>query len=278
MPLSWGIRLPKLALRKYHNRENQAPMTPDLLILSATEFEMASFLAGYPNRSETTTRSGIRLISGSMGSNTFGIVITGPGVFNTAHALTAVLESPDLKLKPGLILQTGIAGVFKESGYGIGDIAVALREHYVHTGVGWEPFRNKPLPFDLSAVLPESRSGIYPMDRQSADAVYSRLNRARSGTVFKIAKGRFITVSTITAAFEAAKQIYMAYQPVMESMEGAASAHVAALYGLPMAQVRAASNYSGERDKSNWNAGLAVERVGWACKRILTGRINEGKG
>lgn len=213
-----------------------------------------------------------------MRSNTFGIVITGPGVFNTVHALTAVLENPDLKLKPGLILQTGIAGVFKESGYGIGDIAVALREHYVHTGVGWEPFRNKPLPFDLSAFFPESRSGVYPMDQPSADAVYGRLSRACSGTAFKIARDRFITVSTITATFDAASQIYMNYQPVMESMEGAASVHVATLYGLPVVQVRAASNYTGERDKSNWNIELAVERVGWACKRILTGRINEGGG
>lgn len=273
MPLSWGIRLPKLTLRKSHNRDKSGnPMTPDLLILSATEFEMASFLAGCSNRSETTTRSGIRLISGTMGSNTFGIVITGPGVFNTVYALTAVLENPDLNLKPHLVIQTGIAGVFKESGYGVGDIAVALREHYIHTGVGWRPFKNRPLPFDLLTLYPESRSGIYPMDRQSADAVYSRLNHARSDTVFKIARGRFITVSTITATFDAAKQIYTAYQPVMESMEGAASAHVTALYGLSIAEVRAASNYTGERDKSNWNIELAVERVGWACKRILTGR------
>jgi futalosine hydrolase len=54
----------------------------------------------------------------------------------------------------------------------------------------------------------------------------------------------------------------------MEAMEGAASAHVAALYHIPMVEVRSASNFVGERDKSKWDLDLAIERLGMVCSLV----------
>jgi futalosine hydrolase len=65
-----------------------------------------------------------------------------------------------------------------------------------------------------------------------------------------VEKGPFVTVSAITGSFEKAAALSAAFSPVMESMEGAAAAHVAALYQVPMVEIRAASNRVGDRDKT----------------------------
>jgi len=80
-----------------------------------------------------------------------------------------------------------------------------------------------------------------------------------------IIKGPFITVSSITSSFKQADRLYATFSPVMESMEGAACAHTAALYSIPMIEIRSASNFVGERDKSKWDIDLAVKQLGWVC-------------
>lgn len=204
-------------------------------------------------------------------------MITGPGVFNAAHALTAYLElsmsnltpdsNPDSKLD--LVVQIGIAGVFKQTGLKIGDIAIAASEQYIHTGVESDGFPNDPLPFDLIGKEPESRKGLYLFDEIQVEAFYAKL--CQEGAVHKIniEKGPFITVSTITASFDSANRIYKVFSPLMEAMEGAASAHIAALYDIPMIEVRAASNFVGERDKSKWDTDMAIDQLGWACCELF---------
>jgi futalosine hydrolase len=55
----------------------------------------------------------------------------------------------------------------------------------------------------------------------------------------------------------------------MEAMEGAGAAHVAAHYGLPFLEVRAASNLVGRRDRASWDLDLAFRRATWAVMTIL---------
>lgn len=251
---------------------------PDLLILCATLFEIAPFLGLCPGESKKTTRTGITIISGRIkpvdqkpydpeicNPVTYDLVITGPGVFNAAHALTVYLETSS---SPKLILQTGIAGVFRQSGYDIGDVAVATREQYIHTGVQSDGLENDPLPFDLILKDPLTRKGIYPFEKKRVDHYHDRLSRAFSKTRIKIAKGNFVTVSSITSSQTGADQVYRAFSPVMESMEGAASAHIAALYNRSLIEIRSASNFVGERDRSKWDIALAAEQLGRVCALI----------
>ena len=81
-------------------------------------------------------------------------------------------------------------------------------------------------------------------------------------------KGPFITVSTLTSSFDQAGRLHAALSPVMEAMEGAASAHIAALYKVPFIEVRAASNFTGERDKGKWDVEMAAKHLGEACAII----------
>ena len=233
-------------------------MNPDLLILCATHFEISHFLSLCPDDSKRLTQTGLSIISGKIHHKTYDLMITGPGVFNAVHALTVYLE----KSSPALILQTGIAGIFKETGCVIGDVAIATREHYVHTGVQTDSLENAPLPFDLIKDNPLSRKGIYPFEQDRVDHTHEILSRALSINQINIIKGPFITVSSITSSFEQASRLYSAFSPVMEAMEGAACSHIAALYDIPVIEIRSASNFVGERDKSKWDIDLAIKHLG----------------
>ena len=185
-------------------------------------------------------------------------MITGPGVFNAAHALTVYLEESS----PALVLQTGIAGVFKDTGCVIGDVAIATREHYIHTGIQTKNLENASLPFDLIEDNPLSRKGIYPFAQSRVDHTHEILSQALATHQINITKGPFITVSSITSSFEQASELYSTFSPVMEAMEGAACAHIAALYDIPIIEIRSASNFVGERDKSKWDIDLAIKHLG----------------
>ncbi len=194
------------------------------------------------------------------GQTDFDCMISGPGVFNTAHALSVYLEQ---KI-PDIILHTGIAGVFTSSGFGIGDIALADQEIYAHTGVGKNPFGNSPLPFDLIEKQPLTRQGVYIFDQELVDRYYKIFMGK-----YRIARGCFITVSSITDSPGRADEIFTACSPVMEAMEGAAAVHVATLYQVPILEIRAASNFVGERDREKWNFPLACQQVKNICETVI---------
>lgn len=244
-------------------------MNPDLLILSATYFEISYFLELHPGDSKRLTKTGLIIISGKIHHKTYDLMITGPGVFNAAHALTVYLEQSS----PFLILQTGIAGIFTQTGLNIGDIALATREHYIHTGIKTDGFKNDPLPFDLIDSNPLSRKGIYPFEQDRVDRTHEILSQALSTNKINIAKGPFITVSSITSTFKQASKLYSSFSPVMEAMEGAACAHIAARYGIPIIEIRSGSNFVGERNKSKWDIDLAAKQLGWVCTCLYSSSI-----
>lgn len=239
-------------------------MNPDFLILCATHSEISHFLSLCPGKPNRVTKTGLGILSGRIRHRTYNLMITGPGVFNAACAVTAYLE----QTVPHMIVHVGIAGVFKGTGLRVGDVAVATQERYLHTGVQTEDVENDPLPFDLIARNPLSRKGIYPFETARVDLYHDKLVRAFSTHEIKVGKGLFITVSAITSSFERAGQLFNTFSPVMEAMEGSACAHAASLYQVPMIEIRSASNFVGERDKSKWDIDLAIKRLGVACASI----------
>jgi futalosine hydrolase len=53
-------------------------------------------------------------------------------------------------------------------------------------------------------------------------------------------------------------------------MEGAALHYTALMEGVPFLQLRAISNYIGERDKSMWKMAEAVSRLNEELQKLLT--------
>ncbi len=135
--------------------------------------------------------------------------------------------------------------------------------------MGDEHHSRSPLPFELIPGCPDSRRGMYAIDPASAGLWQNRLEKELGGCHCGIGKGPFLTVSAITRGRDRALTLYDRFAPVMESMEGAAVAHTAACCGVPMIEIRAASNRVGERDKEKWNFDLACDGVKKICLAAL---------
>jgi futalosine hydrolase len=58
-------------------------------------------------------------------------------------------------------------------------------------------------------------------------------------------------------------------------MEGAAAAHVCALYGVPFLEVRGISNLVGDRDRQSWQVEEAVAVAGRAALALVAARRGE---
>lgn len=255
-----------------------------VLILAATEMEIEPLLKISTILSDTVFHGTARVITARLSDMVFTLNITGIGVINTAHAVTRAIGDQ----MPEIIIQAGIGGAFEGAGISLGDIAVAESDTYIHTGVeerwGREEgtltpsYPHAALPFDLIENQPATRQGRFFFN---PDICCRACSIIKSHAVFekgyegvKVICGDFITVSTITATAWRTSALFNAFSPCMESMEGAAAAHVASLYNIPFVEIRAASNIVGIRDKSQWNIPLAVKRTCLA----LTALLKKGDG
>ncbi|MCG8683249.1 MAG: futalosine hydrolase [Desulfobacterales bacterium] len=231
---------------------------------------MRPFLSRFPNVEKQKMRSGSILFQPAENPEScpeanWSCLITGPGVFNTAMGLSAFLETR----APDVILNTGIAGAYAGSGLVVGDIAVAIQEKYLHTGVGNESTKLVPLPFNLIPGVSGTKEGCYNLDSEMVEAWFTYFKEKLDSEKIGLSKGPFLTVSAISQGLEYADVLWNRFSPVMESMEGAAAAHTAESYGVPFLEIRAASNLAGERDKEKWNFDLALDRVSMICEHFV---------
>ncbi len=242
-------------------------MQNDILIVSATEKEVTGLLENSFIHSREKTLSEKTFISAHLNDRPYDLIITGPSVINTAHALTIALE----RNRPKIIIQTGYAGIFPESGLCPGDITVAEKEQYIHAGVESTSGSVKlsHLPFPLVENMMSTASGTYSIDENYVKKAYAILLKTSLANECTISRGPVITVSTITSTLKTRTALFTTFSPLMEAMEGAASQHVASLYNIPFIEVRSGSNYVGDRDRKKWDIPLATKRLTSALCAII---------
>ncbi len=134
----------------------------DLLIVVATPMEIAPFLALCTVGDHRKTPGGTSVITARFKAMTFKVIVTGPGMVNTAMALGSHLAYH----RPRLIIQTGIAGFFKGTGLCMGGIGIATAEIDIHCGVekaAEGAHGLYPLPFSLTGSPMEGRDGQVAM-------------------------------------------------------------------------------------------------------------------
>jgi futalosine hydrolase len=236
-----------------------------VLVAAAVEGELAGLIHRLEYREEITTGRK-RVISGFVSGFPVSLLITGPGMLNAAQALTAAIEYR----RPMLIIQTGCAGVFTASGLSVGDIGIATAEIDVHLGIE-SPDRDLPdtLPFPLLQTQDHTLFSLYPLHQALSQKAEQFLEKAFSGKNYRIRRGPFVTVSTITSTDRRAGELYRQWQPLMENMEGAAAAYLGILYGIACMEIRVGSNAAGKREREKWNLPLAFERNAAAVYEIL---------
>jgi futalosine hydrolase len=207
----------------------------DLLLCVATEFEGALLR-------ERLARAHVDV----------AIVRTGVGPVNAAHAVTLFL----VKTGAREIVVCGVGGAYPTSGLQLGDVVCAASECYG----------------DLGATSPSGFLDMKALGFAVVEAPTPLFNDIPM-QVFPVARRvPFVTVSSCTGTDSAARDIETRTAGAVESMEGAAIAHVAHLHGVPVGEVRGISNIVTNRDTTTWRlneaAAAAQEAVlSWIARR-----------
>jgi futalosine hydrolase len=240
-----------------------------ILVSAAVPEEVDGLRAHMSASSQGIAGFGGQLLSGRIRETEVMLLVTGPGLVNTACALTAAIENR----RPELIIQTGCAGAFTSSGLRIGDIGVATEEIDVQLGLESETEDHFSMicdiPFPVLKTDNAEYFNRYPVDAQWTNIAYHHLGRVFAATDIRVQKGPFVTVSTITATRHRAKQLYCAYGAIMEQMEGSAAAHIAAGYGISFVEIRCAANPVGRRNRKSWDLPLAFKNSATAVYEFI---------
>jgi futalosine hydrolase len=164
------------------------------------------------------------------------VLITGIGLISTTYALSKqfCIKRPDL------VIQAGVAGCF-DSSLKLGTV-VAIKKEAIADQSVIELGQLKTM-FDLKLVP----ANQYPFKKGWIENKHPLLKK------IKLKKVAAISVNEITTDKKKVHFYQSHFNPVMESMEGAALHYVCSMEKIPYLQLRSSSNYIAERKKSNWN-------------------------
>jgi futalosine hydrolase len=235
------------------------------------------------------------------------LAISGCDKANAAHMLTCLLQA--MTPLPLLVIQAGIGGALPGAGpgpgAGVGDIVLATEEAYSDTGSsspeGWLPAAKLALPIarvggvelggffrlDLDLVLAATDaihavdwSDIVLPEKAAAPAGGDTPEFAlwptgvgRPGAAPAVLLGTCVTSSEVTGLNSQAVEVAQRWNALSESMEGAAAAHICALYGIPFLEIRGISNLVTDRDRDSWQVERAVAIAGKAAVAV-TGAVD----
>ena len=198
----------------------------NILLVAATAKEIAPFFDYY----STTKKPG-----------DIDILITGIGLTATTYH---ILKQVNLK-RPDLVIQAGVAGCFDRK-MSLGSVVVIKKEAIADQSV-IELKKMKTL-FDLQLV-PENQ---FPFTKGWLENNHSILKKTR------LRKVNAISVNEITTSTQKIEFYEKAFQPVTESMEGAALHYTCLMEKIPFIQIRSISNYIAERDKKKWEMKKSI--------------------
>lgn len=234
----------------------------DLLLLTATLFEQDLLRAqlSEPIHGALAGRSWVR---GKLGSREVLLLETGMGAVNCTHALTCVLQTQ----MPAAVWQVGVGGAYADSGLAAGDVAVASEENYGDLGVrlddGWQGLQHT-----IGIATLERAEQVY-YNRFALDSARAEQMAAQLSGPFKAAAGPFLTVQECTGTDELGTERSRRFGALCENMEGAAAAHICALYDVDFVELRAISNIAAKRNRDEWELPLACRRSQEAALELI---------
>jgi futalosine hydrolase len=183
------------------------------------------------------------------------ILYTGVGLLLSAVNLTQYV----LQHKPHLIIQAGIAGSL-DTKLSLGDVVVVKQECLGDTGVK-ESGEWKDI-FDM---------GFQQADELPFTKKYIINEWLTKYNMLQLPEVTGITINQITTHTDSIQMLQTKYGAQVESMEGASLHYVCKLFSIPFIQIRAISNYVGERDKSKWKIREAITNLNEALLKMLNG-------
>lgn len=214
------------------------PGGPNCLIIAATAGEISPFIESYRNN------------PASFGS--IDILLTGIGLTSTTWSLTRQIGIK----RPDFIIQAGLGGSFDLS-LKLGTVFVVKQDTIADLGVTEK--NNLKTIFDLKLadanLLPYKKGWL-----MNNNAIIRKIN---------LQKVNAVSVNEITTDPKRIGLYRKKFNPVIESMEGAALHYVCLLEKIPFLQLRAASNYIGERNKKKWMLKESIINLNHQLTRLL---------
>lgn len=204
-----------------------------ILLISSTQAEI-----------EATSRSLLPLEK-SLHPHELDIRITGIGGMMTGYNLCNHIR----RRRPDYIIQAGVAGSFSDK---LPPGSAALIKEEIMADLGAEENDQFRDIFDLSLIAPHTPPFVNHFLPNPGIKAWED---------YPLPLARGATVNAIRTSAAHTVVIREKYDPATESMEGAAFHYVCLMENIPFIQLRAISNYVGERDKKNWKLREAVDRL-----------------
>ncbi len=224
----------------------------NLALISPTPSESKEVRANIsPNPEEA-----LKIVSeGELHGKTILFTHCGVGKVNAAHSATLMLENYDIDL----MILFGIGGAYSGD---VGDVIIAESENYGEEGVltkeGW-----KSMEFTGFPLLKDGKEyyNTFPLDHKFTHFTIKTIR----DTGFNVSSGNFVTVSQCSGTKESGENLKRRFEGICENMEGAAVAHICALYKIAMIEVRGISNIIEERDLRKWD----IEAAALNCNKAI---------
>jgi futalosine hydrolase len=188
----------------------------------------------------------------SIAGRSIALVRTGVGPVNAAFALTRFLSDHSTEA----VLNCGIGGAYPGSAFAPGEAVCAESEMYG----------------DLGADSPDGFLDMRALGFAVIDGPEPIYNRLPLDLFPAKRRAPFVTCATCTGTDAMARVLVERTGGVVESMEGAAIAHVARLMGVKVGEVRGISNVVGNRERSAWR----IPEAAAAARASLIEWIEEG--
>lgn len=179
--------------------------------------------------------------------------VSGIGTPRLMFSLMHLLENERFDF----MIQVGVAGTFSPRKYPNGTVVMVKEDQFADILIddNGRPKRLSDFGFMDYNEFPFS-NGILKVEDHS---VFAK----------KLPQVRSITVNSTTGSKDVLQQRVAMFNPDIESMEGAAFFYVALMKGIPCIQLRAVSNFVGERNTKSWDIPLALQNLHAFLKQEL---------
>jgi futalosine hydrolase len=212
-----------------------------ILLVAATENEIK------------TTSDWLSSVKGSVNGHEVEVLITGVGSAAASYAITRQL----LWRSPEMVIQAGIGGSFN-NGYPPETVAFIREEVFADLGVFQSNTFDDIFDLGLTGADDHPFTNRMLVNPQPEPWIKYGLPLVRGATI-----------NCISSTDQQIEAIRNKYQPVIESMEGAALHYACLMEHIPFIQLRAVSNFVGERDKTKWKLIEAITVLNEKLRRIL---------
>lgn len=188
---------------------------------------------------------------------------TGIGMLQSTFYIQQHIQA----IQPQLLIQIGIAGCFDKQ-VPLATPVLVEKEYLGNTGVNQSSTQGPQWQDIFDLELQDASDA--PFTHKALENPWLKINTWPWLTGQNITRGAAITIEEITTDPLRIQALTSHYQPLLESMEGAALHFNGLMHQLPFLQIRGISNYIGERDKSKWQIGPALQAVSALSYQWLT--------